>query len=180
MIRRWLVAFVLLVSTVAVAGIPVYVRPQVDPLERADAVFVIGGYDSASRYSFGVDLAEDGWAPNVVLSAPANERWMAQWCVYFKPHPPLASIRCVTPVPGTTMGEGRELRRLAQENGWRKVIIVTHRSHISRARFILGRCFNGELIVVDFPTRMSLAQWAFQYVYQTFGYAKAILSDRDC
>lgn len=177
-VRRWLAACCLLVPLVAVAGIPVYVKPQVDPLQHADAVFVVGGYDIGTRIPFGIDLAEAGWAPNVVLSNPLNARWMYDWC--HKPHPLLASWQCVMPTPPTTLGEGRELRRLAQENGWRKVIVVTHRSHISRARFVLERCFPGQLIMVEFPTSMSTVQWISEYVHQSIGYVKAFLFDRDC
>jgi len=38
-----------------VGGLPVYVRPQIDQLRRADAILVLGGYGNA-RYDFGLDL----------------------------------------------------------------------------------------------------------------------------
>jgi len=55
------------------------------------------------------------------------------------------------------------------------VIIVAFTPHISRARFILQRCFDGELIMVASPTRISLLDWASEYVYQTAGYVRAVL-----
>jgi hypothetical protein len=57
----------------------------------------------------------------------------------------------------------------------RTVIVVTFRPHISRARFILKQYFDGDLIMVESPAHLSIAQWAFQYVYQTAGYVRAVL-----
>jgi uncharacterized SAM-binding protein YcdF (DUF218 family) len=77
--------------------------------------------------------------------------------------------------PPTTLGEGRELRQLADRYGWRSVIVVMFTPHMSRARFILQRCFDGEFIMVASPTHISLLDWASEYVYQTAGYVLAVL-----
>ena len=82
---------------------------------------------------------------------------------------------CITADPPTTKGEGRELRRLAEKYNWRTVIVVTFRPHISRARFILKSCFGGDLVMVATPAHLSVAEWAYQYVYQTAGYVRAML-----
>jgi hypothetical protein len=47
---------VLLIAAV-VGGLPVYVRPQIDPLRHADAVLVLGGF-GYGRYPFGMGLNE--------------------------------------------------------------------------------------------------------------------------
>ena len=70
--------------------------------------------------------------------------------------------------------EGRELRRMASQNGWRTIIVVTFRPHISRARFILDQCFDGDLVMVASPAQLSVPKWAFQYAYQTAGYVRAV------
>ena len=82
---------------------------------------------------------------------------------------------CTVPDPPTTKGEGRELRRLAPEHGWRTVIGVTFRPHISRTRFILEQCFDGDLVMVASPAHISLPRWAFEDVHQTEGYLRAVL-----
>ncbi len=158
---------VLLIAAV-VAGLPVYVRPQIDPLRHADAILVLGGvpYD---RYPFGIALGEQGWAPIVVLSV---DRWRMQLCA--TPHPHL-KLRCFIADPPTTKGEAQELHRLAVTYGWHTVIVVTFRPHVSRARFILDRCFDGNLVMVESPQHLSVLEWAFEYVYQTAGYARAVL-----
>ena len=149
--RRVLVWVCLLLVVAALAGLPVYVRPQVDRLRHADAILVLGGPDYR-RYTFGLDLGEQGWAPNVVISNPkgAGDPWLTRFCAT-----PQAGfdLHCFTPDPRTTKGEGRELRRLASQHGWRTVMVVTLRPHISRARFILEHCFDGELVMVASPVR---------------------------
>jgi hypothetical protein len=178
-IRRVMVAVCVLLIAAVIGGLPVYVRPQVDPLRHADAILIIGG-DGWGRYPFGVELGVQGWAPTVALSwshPPKDawhpgDTWVAQQCA--TPHPQL-NVYCFTPDPPTTKGEGQELRRLAARYGWRTVIVVTSRPHISRARFILERCFDGDLIMVASPAHISVLSWAYQYVYQTAGYLRAVL-----
>jgi uncharacterized SAM-binding protein YcdF (DUF218 family) len=156
-----------------IAGLPVYVRPQVDRLRHADAILILGGPDYR-RYTFGLDLGAQGWAPNVVVSNPkgADDPWLTRFCAT-----PQAGfdLHCFTPDPPTTKGEGRELRRLASQHGWRTVIVVTLRPHVSRARFILEHCLDGELVMVAIPVQLSVFEWAFHYVYQTAGYLRAML-----
>ena len=140
---RWAMSVFGLVSVVVLTGVPVYVRPQIDPLRHADAVLILGGYDY-DRYGFGLALAGEGWAPAVAVSNPNGPRdpWLTEFCA--RPHQEF-ELHCFIPDPDTTAGEARELRRLAAEHGWRTVIVVTFRPHISRARFILEQCFAGEL-----------------------------------
>jgi uncharacterized SAM-binding protein YcdF (DUF218 family) len=172
-IRRWVVSVCVLPMAIVIAGVPVYARPQIDPLRQADAILVLGG-PHHSRYPFGIDLGGKGWAPTVVISKTndPSETWLTNYCT--TPHPPL-NVRCFVPDPPTTKGEARELRNLAATYGWRTVIVVTFRPHISRARFILEQCFDGSLIMVASPERLSVRRWAFEYVYQTAGYMRAVL-----
>ncbi|SDE15351.1 hypothetical protein SAMN05444580_11117 [Rhodococcus tukisamuensis] len=153
-------------------GVPVYVRPQIDPLRPADAIFILGGADT-SRYPFGIGLGLEGWAPHVVVSNPVGEdnRWLTHAC---KVPPPGIDLDCFVPDPPTTRGEARELRRRAEQYGWRHLIVVTFTPHISRARFILQRCFDGDLTMVASPGDISAPRWVSEYVYQTAGYLKAV------
>jgi uncharacterized SAM-binding protein YcdF (DUF218 family) len=172
-IRRWVVSVWLVLIAAAIAGLPVYVRPQVDPLRHADAILILGG-PGCARYPFGFELGAQGWAPIVVVSNPngARDPWLNQSCV--TPHPGV-TLRCFVPDPPTTKGEGRELRRFAAQYHWRTVIVVTFRPHLSRARFILEHCFGGDLVMVASPAHISPLNWALEYVYQTAGYVRAAL-----
>ena len=55
---RWVVVPVCLLIAAVIGGLPVYVRPQVDPLQHADAILVLGG-EGFSRYPFGIDCQVD-------------------------------------------------------------------------------------------------------------------------
>jgi uncharacterized SAM-binding protein YcdF (DUF218 family) len=173
-IRRLLVSACLLLTTAVIGGVPVYVRPQVDPLRHADAILVLGGY-GYQRYPLALRLGDEGWAPTVVVSNPNGPRdpWLHNLCTT-PPHLRF-HLRCVDPDPATTKGEAQELRRLATANGWRTVIVVTFRPHISRARFILEKCYDGDLVMAASPAHISAVRWAFEYVYQTAGYIRAVL-----
>jgi hypothetical protein len=174
LIRRFAMLVCLLFTT---AGLPVYVSPQIDQLRHADAILVLSG-PYYGRYSFGLDLARQGWAPNLVISNPggAADRKLTDYCA--APRPEFA-VYCIVPDPVTTKGEARQLRRLASEYGWRTVIVVTFRPHISRARFILEQCFDGNLVMVASPAHISESRWAYEYLYQTAGYARTVLQP-DC
>lgn len=176
MSRKWLSRLIFLVCVLMIAvaaGLPVYVHPQLDRLRHADAILVLSG-PHHDRYRFGAELAEQGWAPNLVVSNPggADNTRLSRFCA--DPHTGFTA-HCFAPDPATTKGEARELRRLVSEHGWRTVIVVTFRPHVSRARYILEKCFDGELVMVPNPSPISLRRWAFEYIYQTAGYARTLL-----
>lgn len=167
-------AVLLVIALVAVAGYPIYVRPQVDAPRPADAILVLGGTASGQRYLRGLELAEQGLAPNLVLSNPYRPADPVIDGLCARVHQNF-TLRCFDPDPRTTLGEGRELRRLAAENGWRTVLVVTSASHVSRARYIIGKCFDGELEMVATPTDLSPVGWAWIYAYHSAGYAKSAI-----
>jgi uncharacterized SAM-binding protein YcdF (DUF218 family) len=171
---RVIVASVVLsLAVVAAAGFPVYVEPQVDSPRPADAIFVLGG-NGYERYSYALELALQGFAPRVVMSNPAGDQdiWLTDLCAHQRYS---FAVSCFQPEPATTEGEGLQLRRLATEQGWRTVIVVTFRPHISRARYILGRCFDGELVMAESPADLSPGYWVWTYAYQTGAYIRAAL-----
>jgi uncharacterized SAM-binding protein YcdF (DUF218 family) len=172
-ILRLIALACLLLIAAGIGGLPVYVRPQIDRLRHADAIFILGGYGN-DRYSYGLELAMQGWASNVVVSNPRgnDDPWLTDYCA--TRYAGLA-LKCFSPDPPTTKGEGRELAKLAAQHGWQTVIVVTFPPHLSRARFILERCFDGDLVMVASPDRLSAPKWAFEYLYQTAGYARAVV-----
>lgn len=171
--RPVIVSVLLVIAVMAAAGFPIYVTPQIDPLRKADAIFVLGG-NGYERYPYALELALQGLAPRVVMSNPAGEQdiWLTDLCEHQRYG---FTVSCFEPEPATTSGEARELRRLAAEQGWRKVIVVTFQPHISRARYIVEQCFGGELIMAESPADLSPEDWLWAYFYQTGGYIKAAL-----
>jgi len=192
-VRRFLAIFFVLIPIAAVAGIPVYVHPRTDPLRKADAIFILGGYGDRKPYGF--SLFQQGWAPNVILSNPigpsqpdAATMWIDRWCdstgwgseLLPDPKPwPVSTKFCPNPDPPTTLGEARAFRKLAEEHGWKSVIVVTFRPHIARARLIFERCFSGDVTMAVSPVDISTTQWVYEYFYQSAGFVKALVGE-DC
>ncbi len=168
----WAVLGVVVVALVA--GLwPVYVRPQVDLPEKADAILVLGGAHDG-REKLGLRLAGEGYAPLVLFSDPYENSALVNRICHSRYS---FQVVCFDPSPRTTRGEGRELAELAASAGWRRVIVITFTPHISRARYILGKCWDGEVLMMDPQLRLSLARWAYDYVYQSVGYVKAVFED---
>jgi uncharacterized SAM-binding protein YcdF (DUF218 family) len=168
-VKRVLASVALMVLLV-IAGFPVYVRPQIDPLRKADAILVVGGADPDPRYRYGFELARQGWAPQLVISDP-DRQLGAQCAASYSGF----TVECFVPDPRSTLGEARELRRLAAEKHWRTVIVVVYTPHISRARYIMGKCFDGALIMSAAPAHLTVLDWAWMYVYQSAGYLKSLV-----
>jgi uncharacterized SAM-binding protein YcdF (DUF218 family) len=175
-VARWtLIAVVCAGLALYAAGNRLYAHPQLDPLRQADAILVLGG-PGWDRYPFAIDLAGQGWAPNLVISTPIGEKDTGLWDYCQRPGERPFRVHCLIPDPVTTRGEARGFRRLAQANQWDSVIVVTWRPHISRARFIMEKCFSGRLTMVESPYELSTGDWIGQYLYQTGGFLKAALS----
>lgn len=116
-----------------------------DPLERVEAVVVLssdirknGALDGAShmRVLHGLELLRQGYARTLVLTKLAHPR---------KSYVPavrqlMANLRFEYPIvetPGevfNTHDEAVEVRKLAAERGWKKVLLVSDPTHMRRAR----------------------------------------------
>ncbi|CAJ1580298.1 YdcF family protein [[Mycobacterium] wendilense] len=169
-----LLAVLLLAVVVVVGGYPVFVDPRADTPRPADAIFVVGGDAPEGRYLHGLELAHRGYAPTLVLSNPAGQ--VDEFC---DEQGRDFTVECFTPDPPSTQGEARELGRLAAERGWQAVIVVTYTPHVSRARYLMERCFAGDLLMAEVPVQLSVPYWGWMYIYQGAGFAKALVQ-RGC
>ena len=179
MFRR--VVSVLAALTVAVVGIVgisgqfVFADAKEDALQPVDAVVVLGGeHDGRERY--GIAVARQIGATHVLLSDPypENDQLMGQIC---GSRPWGIEIICRRPVPPTTRGEAVMAHRLGSERGWARIIIVSWRFHLPRARLVFTQCYSDdpERIVLravpksyDYPQ----AVWLYISFYQYAGLAK--------
>lgn len=168
-----LIAIAVLTTGFVTAGWRVYMHPQTDPLRPADAIVVLGG-TPYERFDVGLDLAKRGYAPYLLIaqSTGANDRNMDKYC---KGHFTF-TVSCFIPDPWTTEGEAQEIRAKAQELGWHHIIVITFTPHVSRARYIVGKCFDGELTMVASPTPSGVAFWSWMFVRQSGSYVKAFLT----
>jgi uncharacterized SAM-binding protein YcdF (DUF218 family) len=171
-VRIGLISLLALLLVWLVGGYFVIVHPKVNRPTHADAIVVLGSVHANGRLTTGFDLANAGLADNMVISVGVTDtKAMKQYAC--NRNIPKVTIYCFTPDPGTTRGEAEQLRRLASAHGWKKIIVVTSTYHVSRARFVFRRCFAGTIEMVAARKGIGLAQWAYQYVYQSVGYIKA-------
>lgn len=150
-----------------------HARP--DPLAKVDAIVVLGG-EHDGREAYGLKLAGQGYAPTVLMSDPYGPRdpVMKRYCRRQAD----IEVICRPPVPSTTRGEALMTRALAEQRGWRSVIVISWRYHLPRARRIFDVCFGAPdrtVIMRDVPRtyRFSVAQWQYTFLYQYGGFVKA-------
>ncbi|WP_433654771.1 YdcF family protein [Nocardia sp. CA-128927] len=169
-------ALIAVIGLIAALGWPVYVRPQVDPLRPADAIVVLGG-TPYERFDVGLDLAQRGYARQLLISRStgADDPAMDKYCngrFDFQ-------VSCFVPDPWTTQGEAQEIGRRARKYGWQHIIVVTFTPHVSRARYIVQKCFSGAVTMVASPSPSGPAFWTWMYIRQSAGYLKAF-TERGC
>jgi uncharacterized SAM-binding protein YcdF (DUF218 family) len=124
-----------------------------DPLQKADAIFVLGGA-RVERWLEAYDLYREGYAPLIVLSPERAERaetLIRGRGVRFPSTPELqhsALVQLGVPpsailAPGgwvdNTAQEGNLLRTSAEARGWKRLIVVTSKYHTRRAGFAVRR-----------------------------------------
>ncbi|WP_194819639.1 YdcF family protein [Nocardia sp. XZ_19_385] len=171
-LRRAGLLLIVLVSVLGLAGVPVYIHPQTDPLRRADAIVVLGG-TAYERFDIGLDLAQQGYAPELLISRSTgnDDTLMDKYCAgQFD-----FTVHCFVPDPWTTDGEAQEIRRRAARFDWRHIIVITYTPHVSRARYIVSKCFDGELTMVASPSEFGVKFWTWMYIRQSGGYIRAFL-----
>jgi uncharacterized SAM-binding protein YcdF (DUF218 family) len=181
--KRWLTAaqalilvVVVLAVDVAVSGFLVFANARADDLRQADAIIVLGG-EHDGREDYGLSLAREGWAPTVVISNPYDD-WDPVMKRVCRPAADVEVI-CARPDPLTTRGEAVLMQRLALERNWSRIIVVSWRYHLPRARLVFDQCFSdrpGSTVMVAVPRRYrySLFRWEFVFAYQWAGLAKAL------
>jgi uncharacterized SAM-binding protein YcdF (DUF218 family) len=164
-----------------VAGYLIFGNATDSALSRVDAVIVLGG-EHDGREDYGLALAPQVHASTVVLSNPypATDRLMSRMCVSRND---AVEVICSRPDPSTTRGEAMMTRRLAGERHWKKILIVSWRYHLPRARLIFNQCLSATGVSAAakaVPRHYVLPVWYWQYLYlyQFAGIIKAVASDR--
>jgi uncharacterized SAM-binding protein YcdF (DUF218 family) len=167
---------------VGLTGWPIYSDAHEDSVHKADAIVVLGGQHDG-REQYGLQLLREGLAPVLMMSDPypSSDAAMRRVC---QTRVQNAEVLCKKPDESTTRGEAVLTRQLADERGWKTVIIVTWRYHLPRARLIFEKCFSDSpdaLILRAVPRQYnySLAMWEYMYVYQDLGMLKNMLRG-DC
>jgi uncharacterized SAM-binding protein YcdF (DUF218 family) len=159
---------ILLIACVACAPFAGRLLSVDDPLERADAIFVLAG-SRAERWLEARDLFKERYAPLILLSAGRPEeveRVLARQGIHLQNEAeaardalttlgvPAHRIEILGGFPDNTADEAAHLRPYATSRKWRTVIVVTSKLHTRRAALAMRRALDGTSIrIVIRPTR---------------------------
>lgn len=166
-----------LVLAGAAATLRLFVWPATDAVDRPDAVVLfVGG--RGERLETAVDLMEEHRVENLVIPNGTVPTWPDANRLCAGPTP--WRVLCPTPRPDTTRGEARAIAALAEREGWTRLAMVTSDYHVSRARLLLSRCFDGHLAVVSADSRLDPLDRSVRIAHEWFGLARAGLVDRSC
>lgn len=134
-----------------------------DPLEKADAIYVLGG-SWVERWLEATDLYRESYAPHVVISRGTisdGERELAKRGVPFPSPGELGRTTMIGPlnVPAdavellatdvdNTAQEAAAIRAVAAERQWRRLIVITDRASTRRAGFAMRRVLGPDILVI--------------------------------
>src|SRR4051812_25566919 len=163
-VRRTLIAVALAVAAALVWGVfegGRYLQHE-DPLEHADAIFVLGGA-RIERALEAADLQQQRYAPVILLSPgreePADAVLRARGVSLPRDAEPVRDALAGLGIPAAqiligpgsvdnTAEEGTMLRQFAAQRGWRRVIVVTSKYHTRRTGFAMRRALDGSGVQV--------------------------------
>ena len=171
-------AVILLAVGMVAATIAVIVAPYEDPPGRADAVVVLAG-GGDERLREGRRLMERAAAPVLVISNGLEPWWPEANRLCRGPMP--FEVVCFDPRPGRTQGEARGVARLAEERGWRSVVVVTSTYHVTRTRLLFERCLGGPVRVVGAEPETPLGlPMPLEIGHEWAAFAHAFVVERGC
>jgi uncharacterized SAM-binding protein YcdF (DUF218 family) len=140
---------------------------------RVDAIVVLGG--PGNRLSLGVQLAQQGRAPYLLLSNGFAVNLPASLC---QPDHGTFTVICWNPNPGNTKGEVEFVSRMARQHHWTSVALVTTPDQAWRAATLMRRCYSGKIYSMTTP--LSWSQWPYEIAYQWGSTIKAETIQRGC
>ena len=118
---------------------------------HADVVVMLSG--SQRRLPTALALIRRGVAPVLALSSvQKTKHWVEAERLCRAHRYAGARVICFEAVPYSTRGEARTVTRLATARGWRSIVVVTSRFHITRAHLLFRRCWHGPLSMVAAPS----------------------------
>lgn len=154
------------------AGLPLYVFPGIDPVRKSDVALVLGPPMDV-RLSVAERLRDEGLADRIVISVQAANGQTAGDIALCQE----AEVTCAVAEPSTTRGEVLLMAERASASAAPdapSVIVVTSTPHVARTRYWFSKCYPGRSTVVAAGEPATVVEWAYQYVYQSLAFVKAV------
>ena len=176
--RRLLIALSLVLVLGAGAVAALIVRPPAgEAPARADAIAVLSG-GSGDRLPRALGLMRRDVTPVLVIPNGTDPKWddANRLCGQQEPF----EVLCPTPEPDTTRGEAAAIDGLAERRSWDRVVVVTSRYHVTRARIIVPRCVAAPVTVVASNPESGILDWGRHVLHEVLGLVEATVLDRGC
>lgn len=163
-VRRLLVFLAVGVAAAAVWGAVEggrYLQHE-DPLQKADALFVLAG-TRLERPLEALDLYREGYAP-VILLSPGTQEYAERVAsargisihmegellreTLVRAGVPASAIIIGDGPVDSTAGEAVMLKRIIAQRHWRSIIVITSKYHTRRTRFAMRRALEGTGVTI--------------------------------
>lgn len=143
-------------------------RDHSDPPLHSDAIVLLGGDRIGMQEGF--KLLDRGYGDVLVLFWYADA--LEECREGYRGH----EVLCLQPLPVTTQGEAMAIGELAKDRRWQTVTVATWPRHIIRSRFLVERCYSGELRWYETPYPYEVPEQISQSWHESFGMVKAAVS----
>jgi len=151
-----------------------FVWPQQGMPAHVDAIVMLDG--PGDRLDTALKLARAHRAPMLVISrgTPYSSHGYSGCASKI----PGVKVICFNPDPATTRGEAQYTGLLAKRYRWHTIVLVATTPQDTLARLRAGRCFGGNIYVVNAPIPPSA--WPYAITYEWGATIKALILQRSC
>lgn len=165
---------VIVLSVWATLATAAFRYPRIDPPAETDAYYLLASPGGKAA----LETVDTWLPPNKRLLISATPIQMTEPLYQQTCADKARSVICVEPLPATTQGEAQNLERVAQEEGWQSVTVITHRSHITRSRILMERCFDREVRMTAVDVERGKRTWLRALLYESGAMVKAWATPR--
>jgi uncharacterized SAM-binding protein YcdF (DUF218 family) len=186
--RRWrlvpIAAGLAVAVLVALTGkLFVWPTPTGKPPRTASAVVLLAG-GNRDRLSKAMALMHAGIAPKLFIFDGKDPGWLAANALCGTTQTDLNgvgfTVTCPEAKPNTTRGEAEWARAEYRDNHWNRVVVVTSRYHLTRARLDMDRCLGSGFIMSSSTSHDALVTKANHVLHEWTGWLLDETIQRSC